>query len=385
MALESDARERDPLPPLITVVWRRARNALRKVFEELRYRFSPQRQSLLLWMLAVAVERQVPLPQALMAFRRDMKAADRRRVDKLIAFLESGVSLPDALQQIPDLLPEETVLSIRVGTESGTLATVLRREAELYSTTRLRLEPSLSGTMIYFWFVLAMCVGVFSYLLLKYVPIYVQIFEGVAIRVPKILTGVVWAGEMLADWWPLLIPAILGIGWISLVYARAIDDRFRWSATSILGRRSWPYIRQRALRQATTALLRRMQIVIQAGRPIGGSLMTMARFHPNPELGRLLAVVYVNHEHGVDCWSSLRQVGLLRDREVQLLRSAEKTGSLPWALETVADRIGHGLDDHCRMTHELVTPSTLVLLGLCCGLYGLAFLLPLVELIGGVK
>ena len=78
-------------------------------------RAAASRRGALLWVLAIAVEKQLPLVPVLEAFADDSRGLWRTRTLELAAALRSGVSLPDALQELPGVVPHSAVLAARVG------------------------------------------------------------------------------------------------------------------------------------------------------------------------------------------------------------------------------------------------------------------------------
>ncbi|HTI51034.1 MAG TPA: type II secretion system F family protein, partial [Planctomycetaceae bacterium] len=90
------------------------------------FRAQAARQATLLWTLAVAVEKQVPLAPFLEALGDEAPGRWRWMLRGLAGLLHSGSSIPDALDAMPGLLPVETVAMIRVGAETGRLGPALR-------------------------------------------------------------------------------------------------------------------------------------------------------------------------------------------------------------------------------------------------------------------
>ena len=98
------------------------------------------RQAALLSLLAIATEKQLPLTPILDAFADDSRFGWRHQVRDLSDMLQSGTSLPDALEAVHGLMPPDVVMAARVGAESGTLAAALKIAAQ-------RLTPKEPATM----------------------------------------------------------------------------------------------------------------------------------------------------------------------------------------------------------------------------------------------
>ena len=100
----------------------------------MQYRAS-QRGALLDWM-ALAIEKQIPLPQAITAFAHECHGRFGWHVDQLARRLESGEPLAHAVDQPPRVLPRGAALAITLGTETGDVGEALRD-----LSVRLALRP----------------------------------------------------------------------------------------------------------------------------------------------------------------------------------------------------------------------------------------------------
>ncbi len=92
-------------------------------------RYRQAERNALLWVLAIAAERQMPLVPAVEAFAHEWGGPFGRRTLRLSGALRSGVQLPDALDRIRGLAPESGRIAARVGTEAGCLGPALREAA----------------------------------------------------------------------------------------------------------------------------------------------------------------------------------------------------------------------------------------------------------------
>ncbi len=73
----------------------------------------------LLWMLAVAAEKGIPLEQAARAFADERSVQIGARVSHLADLLESGVPLPAALALTRNALPSDALLAARARRRNG--------------------------------------------------------------------------------------------------------------------------------------------------------------------------------------------------------------------------------------------------------------------------
>src|SRR5260221_5129534 len=86
-------------------------------------------QESLLWAMAIAAEKSLPLAPAAMAFTEQYSRSFQWRVRLLTGLLSEGTPLPDALDQMPRMLTRESMLLLRSGWATGTLPLALREPA----------------------------------------------------------------------------------------------------------------------------------------------------------------------------------------------------------------------------------------------------------------
>lgn len=351
--------------------------------ENWRPRRASLRQGMLLWTMAIAVERQIPMTTALTALRQDVHPTQRHQLDKLIALIESGVPLADAFEQVPGLLSPESLLTLRVAAESGNLAVMLQAEAQHQNALVARRDYSYRGMAYYIMGVLVAVFVAFFFAMYFVVPKYLKIFDDFGVELPELTEWSIRAAEFSVTFAFLLVPAGVALGWFAVVCAGVLDEQGAGTSRGYPLAVIPPFLRRMSQRQAAAEVLRRLSYVVAAGRPLTGALSTLAKYHSNSRVANALACVYVDCEHGSGCWDAMQRAGLLRQREVSLLQAAERAGNLPWALRQTAERIVQSVDDRCRLAVEYVGPLLLLLTGGLVALYALAMFLPLVALMGG--
>ncbi len=143
------------------------------------------RQSSLLWMLAVAAERGAPLVDELDALADDERGGQRKRLRDLADMLRAGLPLPEAVQNIPGLLPRNAIFAVRAGCETGKLGPALRSVAEGMTADY---QEEQHGNKVYLFYCLCLlfCISMVSGFLLYYiVPKFEVIFRDFDLALPE--------------------------------------------------------------------------------------------------------------------------------------------------------------------------------------------------------
>jgi type IV pilus assembly protein PilC len=314
---------------------------------------SAQRRSLLR-LIATAAEEDIPLSRLIEVWASDESGRQSNRLHHLAALLRDGMPLPDAIEQVRSVLNDEDVLAIRFGMQSGTLAATIRDTLEQRDFAAEYNSSQLRKSIVYLCLLVIVAIGVVTFLQVKIIPKFNNIFQEFSISAPPSLSWSIYLTDVVAKYWFLVVLAIIAIS--LFVFTSWPGRQLRSGIASRLFR---PLCE---LRMAD--VLQKLSVATQAGRPIAGALSTLARYHFDPTLRHQLLVVRNELEHGVDIWQSMGKLGLLTEPEIQVLETAERVGNRPWVLHQLA--LLRKRRNARRMAHwsELAVPAVIILMGL---------------------
>ncbi len=325
-----------------------------------------QSQSLLR-MIAVASEQRLPLAPLLQAFAEDQNGVQRWRVQRLAGLLDSGNSLSAALEQVGHVLPEENVLAVRFGAQSGTLPMTLRSLIEESGgPENMRMKQRLRNTLLYVAVVVFVIVLIGTFLLLKIWPIYQQLMADCGVE-SVVFQWVTQVGDLIASYWFLVMGAGLLLSWILWT---------DWPGRSLRRGLLRPWFDMRS-----ADVLQNLSVVSEAGRPLPGAISTLARYHHDPTLRQKLLFVRNEVEQGADLWATLRKVKLLTPAEVALMEASAKVGNRPWAMGQLAACKRRRMRRRLELLGQLVHPAAVLLLGGVVFVMFLSVFVPLVKII----
>ncbi len=333
------------------------------------------RQNSLLWVLAVSAEQQRPLGPMLAALARDESSYHwSNKLEALVRRLNAGVPLPDALQQVPGLLPPNVVLAIRVGAETGTLAETLKQAAKEFSEKQEQANFTWQGTFLYLAAVMFALFSVAGFVMYYIIPKFKKIFEDFGVELPELTMWVVSVSDAFAKYYWLIVLACGAI----LVW---LAWRSRYGASAGPMRR----LLFSSARGEAPVVLRILAVVVDAGRPVAGALSTMARHHDSASVRNRLLYVRNEVERGGDVWCELAEVGLLRTSEGRILDAAQRAGNLPWALQEVATSIERDIDYRVMLVLEILRPVFLLMMAAVVGIFVIGLFMPLLKLINDLS
>lgn len=345
---------------LPTMIWQRRRH----------------REGQLLWLLALAVQNNRDLAKEVHQHATTWTGNHACRLRDLAKNLRMGTSLADSLVLSRDLVPHWVLTSIRTASESGTLTSVLPECATQHldwMKDRFRFG-SPSTLIVYALGYLSITFAIVTFLMYYIVPKYISIWNGFGTELPKLTERMIEFSNFVSGAGLIAVP-LLPIVFLTLLYMDHIG---------------WRNIRLRIFGRLYTKwdsgnVLRHLSRTVAQGKPMGHGLVALANSYHRPSIAELLARVYTEVESGKDCWEGLRKARFINRREVAVIKAAERTGNLAWALRELATvrekRLLHRLDT----VLVILRPLTVLAVGVLVAFISLAMLMPMVGLIGDLS
>lgn len=282
----------------------------------------------LLRLLAVAHGERLDVRPLVQNLATEFRGSARRRLRRLDRQLHMRLPLVDALEQTPELLRDEDLLSLRFASSAGTLPQTyqeLIQRAESRGTgasdqVRQAFEYGLS---LAFTFAL-----IATFLMTFIVPTFRKMFDELGMRLPLSAASLFDISNVIArdlPLWLLVIATAAGLMWI----VRPFRHLRRWMGSRLM--RSTAQLQR-------SQLLRLLALAIDAGRPLSSSLSTLARYHFDRSTRLKLLVVCNDIEQGADTWQALEQSHLLLPSEAQSLTEASTPKLQTWIMRRVAQQ-----------------------------------------------
>jgi type II secretory pathway component PulF len=329
------------------------------------------RQGMLLWSLAMAAERRLPLIPEFEDFALVTGGAWQSRARQVADRLRAGETLAGALERVPGLLPPFVTLAIQVGEETGSLPQALR-EAALGICARQQRAGEVTSWST-FWVLISylLVIGgtVVFFICYFIVPKFKKIFSDFGTELPPITQAVLHLADS-----GILLALPFGIMTVALVCY--VSGLLRgWGEFDIPGI-NWlfPHIHG-------PPIVRNLAVVTETGRPLISGLAALANGYPKRPIRRRLQRVLQEVESGGPCWPALRRENLIGARDMALLAAAERVGNLPWTLRVVADGIQRRRWNRLLVWTEFLQPALIICIGLVVLVIAVAFFYPMVSLL----
>jgi len=338
------------------------------------------RQARLLWLMSIATENGLPLADELRADAETLSGSTRDRTLELVERLESGMSLGEALQDLPSpLLSPATVSAIRIGEETDSLEDVLRREA-FRNTAALNdvdVYMPLRMMMLYYTVVIGTIIALTMFLMYFIVPKFKAIFDDFSVELPHLTTLLIDFADIVSRYWYLAVIAFLAAG--AALVTGFVVVQSGWENARLSSIMRW------FPRRDTPGILRALRAGIAANVPLPQLFGTIRSAQIRPEVYRRLDHVVTDVESGSDPWTAMGKQHLLQQRERLALAAASEGNRLNFLLPALADRIEESYRRRLLTLVEFSKPVVVIVVSAFVGFYAIAFFLPLVKLLNDLS
>ena len=326
--------------------------------------------------LATAVNAGLPLVPALKTIAGAGRVgAQRELVEGIIASVEEGDSLGEAVKEAGKPFDDLTVALVQSGERAGRLGEVLQQCSTLLDR-ETKLKRALVGALVYPLIILLLVVGAMIVVVTVIVPKVLQSVEGQLDKLPmptQIIQNVAWFFG--GYWWAVLIAiALLAWGWVQLY--REPKARMAIDRTSLKIPEIGPLMRDVAVSRFT----RTLGTLVGAGIPVLQALSITRATLGNKALEEAVMGVGDRVSEGRTIAEPMAKSGYFPPLLTQLVAMGERTGRLDELLLSAATAFEEKTEQGIALLTKVLPPAIILMLSGLVALIILAIVLPLIEM-----
>jgi type II secretory pathway component PulF len=286
----------------------------------------------------------------------------KRVVGIILARVQEGRSLSQALGEHAEIFPPLYVNMIRAGEVGGVVETVLERLAE-YLEASERTRESIKSAMMYPIILVVVAGGAIALMLTVVLPKFAMIFDDLGSAMPASTRMVMAISDaVLAYWWAILI---VGVGvyygikrWLATPQGRERYDRFLVDA---------PVLGDLVRKLQIARFSRTLGTMLKNGVPLIQALEIVRAVVANVIITRALLVVQKDVSEGKGLSGPLEKVGVFPPLALQMVAVGEETGRLDDMLLMVSDHYDDEVTHAVARTMSLMGPGILIVMAVLIG------------------
>ncbi len=326
--------------------------------------------------LAVMVDTGVSLPDALDGIAEQAESDTFRSVlEDLSDEVKSGVDFSTALAKYPRIFGRLFVAMVKASEASGTMGKMLQRISKHLEQQRQILKR-VKGAIMYPAGMLGFCVLVVVCMMTFVLPRFERIYAGrkAALPVPtRVLLGISGA---LTNQWALILGALGIIVVGGYLFFRGPDGRILLDRMRIKA----PVVGKIYQQACMARSLRTLSTMVSTGVSMLESMEITAEVSGNILYTRIWRDLGEKLREGASLSEEMTHHELVPACVCQMVGAGEKTGKLSAVLDRVAAFCEEDLDTTIRGATSLIEPAMIIIMGLVVGGIAMALLLPIFSL-----
>ncbi|HOD29789.1 MAG TPA: type II secretion system F family protein [Syntrophales bacterium] len=289
--------------------------------------------------------------------------------------IEGGSTLTDALKKYPKIFDELFVNLVAAGEAGGILDVILSR-LSAYMEKAMKLKSKVKGAMTYPASVLVISIGVVAVLLLKVIPVFQKMFEGMGGTLPAPTQFLVNASKFAQNYFYVFIIVIVAV---VFAYKRFVaTEKGRYAVDSMALKA--PVFGQLIRKVAVSKFTRTMSTMMSSGVPILEALNIVSKTAGNVIIENALIQTRKSISEGRTIAEPLMETDIFPSMVVQMIAVGEATGALDTMLAKIADFYDDEVDAAVEALTSLLEPFMMVFLGGVVGGMIIAMYLPIFQM-----
>jgi type IV pilus assembly protein PilC len=332
--------------------------------------------------LATLVDAGLPLLRGLRVLEKQERNATLKGIlGDLAASIEGGSTFSEGLAQHPKVFNRLFVNMVKAGELGGVLEVVLQRLSEFMEKAQ-KIKGKVIAAMFYPVAVLVVATAILIILMVKVVPSFQQVFEGMleGAQLPAFTRLVLGISSMIKDHIVytsagVAVFVVLFMLFIKTKFGRHVWDKFKLKVPAV-----GPVVSKVAIARFT----RTLGTLISSGVPILQALTIVKETAGNVIIANAVAAVHESVKEGETITAPLEASGVFPPMVISMVDVGEQTGALPEMLLKIADNFDDEVDNAVSAMTSLLEPIMIVFLAVVVGSIVIAMFLPLIELMNRV-
>ncbi len=327
--------------------------------------------------MAVMIRAGLPLIEVLNILGEQTERRSLANVVKEVEReVEAGSSLTEAMAKHPNVFNQFFLSMVRAGEASGMLDSILDQVAT-YMERMASLQRKIKSAIMYPTVVTIVAIGITIFLLVRVVPVFEDIFDGLGGDLPIPTQITLAVSTMLQQQWWLVLLILVGImvffyNWRKTKSGRFTTDRFLLTM---------PIFGPLILKSAVAKFCRTLGTLIRSGVNILYALEITAKTANNAVIEAAVMKTRASIQAGESLTKPLIEADVFPPMVTRMIDVGEKTGALEGMLVKIADFYEDQVNAMVAGLTSLIEPLLIVFLGVVVGFIVISMFMPMFKMI----
>lgn len=332
--------------------------------------------------LATLVDAGLPLLRGLRVLEKQERNATLRDIiGELALSIEGGSTFSEGLAQHPKVFNRLFVNMVKAGELGGVLEVVLNRLAEFMEKAQ-KIKGKVVAAMFYPVAVLIVACAILMILLVKVIPKFQEVFQGLAegAQLPAFTRFVMGVSNMVRTNLLSTVIAIAVFVVIFMLFKRTKFGRKAWDTFTL----KMPVVGPVVSKVAISRFTRTLGTLVSSGVPILQALTIVKETAGNVVISQAVSDIHESVKEGETITAPLETSGVFPPMVISMVDVGEQTGALPEMLLKIADNYDEEVDNAVAAMTSLLEPIMIVCLAVIVGSIVIAMFMPLIDLMNRV-
>ncbi len=332
--------------------------------------------------LATLINAGLPLMRGLQVILKQEKhPLLAQATTEVIEGVQSGSTFAEALSQHPRVFNRLYVNMVKAGELGGVMDVVLERLAEFMEKAQ-RIRNKVVSAMVYPIVVLAMALGILTFLMIVIIPKFEAIFDDLLGEggLPALTQIVLNISRGFVQRAPFVILALVVLVVLIKIAGKSGPGRYMIDWLKL----RMPIFGTLLNKTAIARFTRTLGTLMTSGVPVLQALNIVRDTSGNEVIARAVNDIHDAVKEGENMAPPIQASGVFPPMVVSMVEVGEETGELPEMLMKIADNYDDEVDNTVAGLTSIIEPLLIVFLALIVGTIVIALFLPLISIIGQI-
>lgn len=335
--------------------------------------------------LSAMVGAGVPLLRALSALSDHISESPALKniLKNVIADIEAGATLADALAKYPNTFNDVYVNMVRAGESAGILDDILKRLAS-QQEKNMTMRKKIKSAMAYPLVLLSITVLAFFGLMIFIVPQIGKIMVGLGgadAKLPDLTLAMLSVSNFIISFWYIIIIGLVALIYGLSVYFKTATGKHQLHSLLL----KLPLINKIIVKVAVARFARTFSALIEAGVAVLEALAVTSKAVGNVIYEDALVKAEEQVKNGKSLSSVIEADPIFPPIVSQMLSVGEETGQTDKILVKVADFFEEEVDSAIQGISSIIEPVMIVIMGSMVGLIAASVMMPIAGLAQSIK
>lgn len=329
--------------------------------------------------LSTMIEAGISLVQALTALYDQCDPKRQKSLRHIISDVttrvQGGETFHESIAKHPRVFDRLFVSMVKAGEHGGLLAEILDRLAGFLEASA-RLRKKIKSAMTYPVIVICIAMAITTFLIVKVVPIFGEIFADFGSKLPAPTQFLIDVSDFMRGEWYFLLLGLFGIVFGCRTFVRSTRGKQIWDRWKLKLPVFGPLIHKICM----SRFARTFAQLIRSGVPILEVLDIVGGASGNHVVETSIQGVSADVEKGDNLSVALSKKPIFPPMMLRMVAAGEATGKIDTMLEKMADFWDEEIEAMLDALTSLIEPMLIVFLGVIVGGIVIAMFLPIFKL-----